>query len=205
MRYEKPLFSTPIYEYQQRSQAAITQVIERVPEDEIKAADDDFIEKLIAPYRFQPLVIEWDSSIALTDRREQKEYVRNYANEEREVIRPIYSFEVSYSGSRELLYIRPSTSKVWKFEPRVSDRTLHFEISDRGSEQANKQALQQIKENLEHDVSHLNNELGAFNSDITSHARVMVQRRKERIENAIQGMGGFGVPVRGLNLEPEEL
>jgi hypothetical protein len=189
------LFSTPFHAYREDIKQRIGEAVEQASESEITNADDSYLNTLLSEYQLQPLAVNW---------RERKETVRDFAWGEQEVIRQVYTFEVKYSGSRDLLHVQPSTSRLWRFETEVVPDAIRFEIADKGNEQANKLALQSIKENLEFDISHLNNELGIYHSEIAAYAENILRQRKECIESAVQSMGGFGVPVRGLNLEPEE-
>lgn len=198
------LFSTPFHAYREDIKQRIGEAIDQASESEITSAGDSYLNNLLSEYQLQPLTVNWDDTVHLIGRHERKETVQDFAWGEQEVVRQVYTFEVKYSGSRNLLYVQPSTSRLWRFETEVGADTLRFQIADKGNEQANKLALQSIKENLEFDISHLNSELGLYHSEIATYAESILRQRKQRIESAVQSMGGFGVPIRGLNLEPEE-
>ena len=182
-------FERDFHEYERAVVHRLQQKISAMSDAEIE--DDGVFEQLKDEYRLKGAEIDWDSLVALTNHREERQYVRDSHFGPQEVTEVIYSFEVPYKGDRILFTLRPSTRRLWSFEAKVDEQAITFEIVG-----ADKARLQRIRDNLSHDIGNLSTEVSGYNSSVEQILVSARERRREQLAQNQRGLDVFGVPIK---------
>ncbi|MDB5166912.1 MAG: hypothetical protein JWN26_57 [Candidatus Saccharibacteria bacterium] len=174
--------------YQQQRAGDVYKRVMRMNKGELEEAESGTLARSM---QLTPLKLDWDSLVSLGQREKRSKAYDSIFDEEREIVEPIYSFEVPYSGSGVLLGLQPSTSNQLRVDTSVGDDTIAFEIVGADPAQLNR-----IKEFMNQNAGALNSELGAVNEAIETAVQQAVAARNEQLQKNDEGLAAFGVPLK---------
>lgn len=187
---ENRLFSIPFYHFSQENLKKIREEVQRTNKEQLQDPIP-FASSLLSRYTLIKLNIDWDSLKVLPNHREEEIHHRDVFGDEVRTVTPVYSFEVEYSGSPVLFSVQPSQSRVMRFEARVDDGKLLFEIHGSDS-----QRLNQIKEGVCFNLENQQREVEAYNTELKDVVNEAIDRRNQELKAQDKGLSAFGVPIK---------
>lgn len=184
------LFTRPFYDYRQSVLKHIRDEISRAGQATIDDVDGLTV-RILQENKLTGLNVDWDSLVVYPEHREEKTYERDILGDTIEHVKPVYKFEVKYSGSRELLYICPSQSRTINHDFDVQDEKIIFEIKG-----DNQSRLDQIKAGIQANIDNQARELSDLEAGVKETITASIAQRQQELRKHADGLTSFGVPVK---------
>ena len=174
-------------------------VLEHMPEDEVLSrSTDDIVSQLVEWARLSPLTIGEDAveggvaetKVTRYDAFDRKQY--KAAGLEVHAV-----FE--YTGDTDLLFYKPSTRLMTRFDAEVEHGRITVQVEQSGSTPdpaATRQAIDREIGNLRTMAAHAAADVQGFNSSLDDSLRPAVERRKKFLQDRRDLAGALGFPLK---------
>lgn len=174
-------------------------LLEKMSEDEVLArSTDDIVADLVDAAKVEPVVVGSDAidgGVTETQIETYDQFDRTRYTATGLRIHAVFE----YSGDSDLLYYRPSTRLMTRFEADVRNGTITVKIEQSGSTPnpaATKQAIDREIGNIRTMVGHAASDLRGFNSNLDDQFRPAVERRKKFFQDRRDLAGALGFPLK---------
>ncbi len=104
-----------------------------------------------------------------------------------------------YAGNTELLYYKPSTRLLTRFDASVANGTITVWLEQSGSTpnpDATKQAIEREIANIRTMAAHASTDADRFNAGLDSQFRSLVERRRKFLQDRRDLAGALGFPLK---------
>lgn len=181
-----------------RIQSALNR-LESLPEDEVLSrSTDDIVSQLVELTQVEPVTVGTDAVDGGVVETQITRYdAFDHTRYKAAGLRIHAVFE--YSGSTDLLYYKPSTSLLARFDADVQNGTISVHIEQSASQpnpDATKQAIDREIGSIRTMAAHASNDTHRFNSSLDGQFRPAVERRKRFLQNRRDPAGALGFPLK---------
>jgi hypothetical protein len=166
--------------------------------------ETQYVEYLVARYRFDPIVFNWDGLTAEPIEKEipRANFPPNFFFEDRSgtAKKQAFRIRIPYTGDEMLLRCRPSTHRVWSFDVQ-DERTprggvIFLDLINWSDEPEQiKRSVDEVRTNLQHNEGRLRAEIEGFNASLESASRQIFDARKTRLLRDAEVAAAIGIPL----------
>lgn len=194
-----------LYEYLRKLERRIKDEIYNSEDDYIlNVNDSEYIEYLHDKFSIEPITFDFDNAYAEEPIEREVEVRQPFFEALTTQRRAAYIFHIPYTGTFDLLKLKPSTFTLWTEEIQATNYEIIFEIIDYNSniESVNsefdsfKKYLQQNAENSFRDVQ-------AFNQSIMGKINNLFSKSKQELLERRNQMAALAVPIKKASNTPK--
>lgn len=172
--------------------------------------ETQYIDYLVERYRVDPLILHWDD-MTVSEREElipaerfPFDFGMDEFNRGKRYPKQVITYEIPFTGDRELLRCKPSTSILWTQDLRVQTNNVYIDIVNwRNASDEIKRDATTIIDKLKSQAANVALDVENFNRGLESRARRVLAARKEEILKRMNVLNSLGVPLRKAEDVPE--
>lgn len=174
-------------------------LLEHLPEDEVLSrSTDDIVSQLVEWARLSPVTIgeeAVDGGVAETQVTRYDAFDRKQYKAAGLEVHAVFE----YTGDTDLLFYKPSTRLMTRFDAEVEHGRITVQVEQSGSTPdpaATRQAIDHEIGNLRTMAAHAAADVQGFNASLDDHLRPAVERRKKFLQDRRDLAGALGFPLK---------
>jgi hypothetical protein len=181
--------------------SALKDEVSSTPDEYIAEVDEEqFIRHLIERFNFEGVEIHADQGYATT----REEHIPAewfpggfYVREGKSYPKQVITFHLPFSGSRDLLYCKPSTWMMWTEEVIITDSEIRFDLINLRDDP--EEINREVKKKVDFIVKQLENvlkDVNQYNSSLKGKAKEYIEAKKQKMAKQKKVVEGLAFPIK---------
>lgn len=165
--------------------------------------ETQYVDYLVERYRIDPLILQWDA-MTVSEREEMipaERFPFDFGMDEfdrgKQYPKQVITYQIPFSGDRELLRCKPSTMILWTQDLRLQANSVYVDIINwRNNPDEIKREAASILDHIKTQAANVARDVEKFNQELEGQARRVVAARKQEILKRMNVLSALGVPVK---------
>ncbi|MGG2953388.1 hypothetical protein [Geobacillus stearothermophilus] len=199
----KIFYEGDLYTYLSQRENKMKETIYNAKEDYILNVNEiEYIEYLYQEFSLEPITFYFDHAYAEAVEKNVQVNDRFFGiSTQRKVV---YIYHIPFTGTSDLLKLRPSTFTLWTEMVRMVNNEITFEIIDYNSniDQVNNEYSRKVQY-LQNNSMNSRKEVKAFNQTLKGKIQTQFSARKQELLNRRKQMAALSVPIKKSSEVPQ--
>lgn len=165
--------------------------------------ETQYVDYLVERYRIDPLILQWDA-MTVSEREEMipaERFPFDFGMDEfdrgKQYPKQVITYQIPFSGDRELLRCKPSTMILWTQDLRLQANSVYVDIINwRNNPDEIKREAAGALDRIKTQAANVARDVEKFNQELEGQAQRVVADRKQEILKRMNVLSALGVPVK---------